>query len=98
MTCESDRLIPLSPRSGETGKDPSVCRLLGDMDVGVIDGRVVDIRLEGGENEETLAGNSNGGIVLSSLAEESAETQTDFSASHDAARSKLCSRSDNLIE
>ncbi len=58
----------------------------------------VETRLVLAAKGETLAGNSNGGTVLSSLASHTAAAQTSFSESQEAAKSKLCSRSVNLME
>jgi hypothetical protein len=50
---------------------------------------VVDILLAFAANGDTLAGSSNGGITPSSLASRNAAAHTSFSASQDAASSKL---------
>ena len=66
--------------------------------IGSIARCAVDIRLVLAAKGDTLAGSSNGGITPSSRASRKAAAQTSFSASHDAASSKLWSRSVSRIE
>jgi len=61
-------------------------------------GLVVDIRRDRIGKGDTLAGSSNGGIMLSFRASHKAAAQTSFSVSQEAARSKLCSRKTSRIE
>lgn len=68
--------------------DPSVLYLLlGVRTVNSLD--VVDEWRERGVNRGTLEGSSNGDMTLSSRAAWSSAAQRSFSASHEAARSKL---------
>jgi len=57
--------------------------------IGSVDICAADIRRDFAANGDTLAGSSNGGITPSSRASRNAAAQTSFSASQEAARSKL---------